>query len=158
MRLYSASKQRPLKRSGWPWRNTSSPRTVRGGYRYNHAVSFVKNIEGVLKDEHFEVVAGDMKGLVSVKDSELTEFKDTVAMTRADVKKMSRGAAALISSNAAAKIITNKDAQEEANHQNIFRLACSCAKEGMAKEITARSGITITNFMLRHLDGVRVKR
>ena len=36
--------------------------------------------------------------------------------------------------------MSNEDAQEEANHQNVFRPACIGAKEGIAKEITNRVG------------------
>ena len=36
-----------------------------GGYRYNHAVTFIKNIEGVLEDEYFEAAADGMKGLLN---------------------------------------------------------------------------------------------
>ena len=38
-----------------------------GGYRYNHAVTFIKNIKGVLEDEYFEAAADGMKGLLSVE-------------------------------------------------------------------------------------------
>ena len=38
-----------------------------GGYRYNHAVTFVENIEGVLEEEYFEAAKDGMKGLTSAE-------------------------------------------------------------------------------------------
>ena len=61
-------------------------------------------------------------------------------------------------STTAAKITTNEDDQEEVNRQNVFRLACIGAKEGMAKEITARVGTSIKNPILRHPDDVWMKK
>ena len=52
----------------------------------------------------------------------------------------------------------NKDAQEEANLQNVFWLACIGTKEGMAKEINARVGTSIMNPIMRHLDGLRMNK
>ena len=133
------------------------PKDSVGKYRYNHAGTFAENVEGVLEDAYFKAAAGGMKGLLSAEANELTGFKANVAITRADLKKTSLEAAAFVSSATAAKITTNKDAQEEMNCQNIFRLSCIVAKEGMAKEITARVGTSITNRILRHPDGVRMK-
>ena len=65
--------------------------------------------------------------------------------------------AAAIGGNVAPEITTNEDAQEEANRQNVFRLAVVGAKEQMAKEITARVGKSVTNPILRNADGVRFK-
>ena len=158
MRHCSKFGQRPPNELRWPWRPTNSPRTAWGGYRYNHAVTFVKNIEGVLEDEYFEAAKDGMKGLLSEAAKDLTGFKANVAITRADAKKASLEAAALVSSATAAEITTNEDAQEEVNRQNVFRLACIGAKEGMAKGITARVGTSITNPILRHPDGVRMKK
>ena len=134
------------------------PKDSVGGYRYNHAVTFIENIEGVLEDEYFEAAKDGMKGLISETANDLTDFKANVAITRADVKKASLEAARLVSSSTAAEITTNEDAQEEANRQNVFRLASIGVKEGMAKEITARVGTSITNPILRHPDGVRMKK
>ena len=134
------------------------PKDSVGGYKYNHAVTFIENIEGVLEDEYFEAAKDGMKGLTSAEPNELTGFKANVTITKADVKKALLEAAALVSSATAAKITTNEDAQEEANRQNVFRLASSGVKEGMAREITARVGVSITNPILRHPDGVRMKK
>jgi len=134
------------------------PKDSVGGYKYNHAVTFIENIEGVLEDEYFEAAKDGMKGLTSEEPNELTGFKANVAITKADVKKASLEAAALVSSTTAAEITTNEDAQEEANRQNVFRLASIGVKEGMAREITARVGVSITNPILRHPDGVRMKK
>ena len=134
------------------------PKDSVGGYRYNHAVTFVENTEGVLEDEYFETAGDGMKGLLSETTNELTGFKANVAITRADIKKASKDAAALVSSREVAEITKNEDAQEEANRQNVFRLTSIGVKEGMAKEITARVGTAITNPILRHPDGIRMKK
>ena len=49
-----------------------------------------------------------------------------------------------MSAKAVPHIVTNEDAQEEANRQNVFRLACVGAKEQMAKKITAKVAANIT--------------
>ena len=99
-----------------------------------------------------------MKGLISAEPNTLTGFKASVAITKADVKKALLEAAAWVSLATAAEITTNEDAQEEANRQNVFRLASIGVKEGMARKITARVGVSITNPILRHPDGVRMKK
>ena len=71
---------------------------------------------------------------------------------------MSLEAAVIVSSTTAVEIMINADAQEEANHQNVFWLACIGVKEGMVKEITVRVRTSITNPVLRHPDGVRMKK
>ena len=83
------------------------PKDSVGGYKYNHAVTFIENIEGVLEDEYFEAAKDGMKGLTSAEPNELTGFKANVAITKADVKKASLEAAALVSSATAAEITTN---------------------------------------------------
>ena len=93
------------------------PKDSVGGYRYNHASTFVENIEGVLEDEYFEAAADGMKGLFSKTDNELTGFKAKLAITRADVKLASREAATRIDPREVPEIKTNEDAQEEANRQ-----------------------------------------
>ena len=132
-----------------------------GGERYNHAITLVENIEGVLEDQYFENATDGMKGLLSDSANELTDFKAKVAIRASEVKAASIAAAALISTTgfvAVPHISTNEDAQEEANKQNVFQLACVGAKEQMAKEITAKVGANITNPVLRHADGVRFKK
>ena len=133
------------------------PKDSVGGYRYNDAVTFIENVEGVLEDEYFENANDGMRGLVNLLPNELTSFKANVAITRADVKRQSI-ADAPGGDATKAEITSNEDAQEEANRQNVFRLACIGAKESMAKEITARVGNSITNTILRHPDGIRMKK
>ena len=128
-----------------------------GGYRYNDAVTFIENVEGVLEDEYFENANDGMRGLVDSIPNELTRFKANVAITRADVKRQSIEDAPGGDASKA-EITSNEDAQEEANRQNVFRLACIGAKESMAKEITNRVGKSITNPVLRHPDGIRMKK
>ena len=134
------------------------PKDEIGGYRYNHAVTFVEDIGGVLEDQYFEATTDGMKGLLNEVDNELTGFKANVAVRASEVKAASIAAAAEISSTAVPHINTNEEAQEEANRQNVFRLACVGAKEQMAKEITAKVGENITNPILRRPDGIGFKK
>ena len=104
-----------------------------GGYKYNNAFAFTENIVGVLEDEYFENATDRMKGLISKNPNELTGFKFNVAVTKADVKAALIAAVAALRGNAAPEITANEDAQEEANRQNVFRLAVVGVKEHMAK-------------------------
>ena len=99
-----------------------------------------------------------MKGLISKNPNKLTNFKANVAVTKADVKAASIAAVAAIGGNAAPEITTNEDAQEEANRQNVFRLAVVGTKEQMAKEIIARVGRSVTNPILRNAEGYNSER
>ena len=65
---------------------------------------------------------------------------------------------ATIGGNAAPEITTNEDAQEEVNRKNVFRLAVIGAKEQIAKEITAQVGKSVTDPILRNVDGVNFKK
>ena len=137
------------------------PKDDVGGYRYNHVVTLVENIKGVLEDQYFENATDEMKGLLSETANELTDFNANVAIRAAEVKVASIAAAAVISTTgfvAVPHVLTNEDAQEEANRQNVFQLACVGDKEQMAKEITAKVGANITNPVLRHADRVRFKK
>ena len=138
--------------------NHKLPKDSMGGYRYNHAVTFIEHIKDVLEDKHCEVAVNGMKGLISAVVNELAGFKANTTTTRAEVKKMLLEVAALISSTTAAEITSYEGTQEEANRQNIFRLACSGANEGIVKEMTARVGISITNLILCHQVGSRTKK
>ena len=128
------------------------PRDDVGGYRYNHAVTLVENIEGVLEDQYFENATDGMKGLLDKTANELTNFKANVAIRAAEVKAASVAAAAAISTTgfvAVPHIQTNEDAQEEANRQNVFRLACVGAKEQMAIAcINSKNAMPHSNTLL----------
>ena len=99
-----------------------------------------------------------MKELINENTNELTGFKANVSVTKADMKAVLIAAATALGGNAAPEITTNKDAQEEANRQNVFCLAVVGAKEQMAKEITAQVGKSITNPILGNADGIRFKK
>ena len=92
------------------------PKDSMGGYRYNDAVTFIENVEGVLEDEYFENANDGMRGLVNLLPNELTSFKANVAITRADVKRQSI-ADAPGGDATKAEITSNEDAQEEANQR-----------------------------------------
>ena len=91
------------------------PKDDVGGDRYNHAVTLVENIEGVIEDQYFENATDGMKGLLSDTSNELTDFKANVAISAAEVKAALIAAAALISTTgfvAVPHIWTPKDAQD----------------------------------------------
>ena len=96
-------------------------------------------------------------GLFSAIPTELTGFKANVAITRANVKQQSI-ADAQSGDATKEKNTTDEDVQGEAKRQNAFRLACIGAKESIAKEMTDRAGGSIINPLLRHPDGVRMKK
>ena len=91
------------------------PKDDVGGYGYNHAVTLIENIEGLLEDQYFENATDGMKGLLSDVANELTNFKANVAIRAPEVKAASIAAAELISTTAVPHISTNEDTQEEAN-------------------------------------------
>ena len=129
-----------------------------GGYRYNHAVTSIEHIRDVLEVKYYDAAANGMKGLISAVDNELAGFKANTTTTRAEVKNMLLEVAALISSTTAAEITSYEGTQEEANRQNIFRLAFIGANEGIVKEMTARVGINIMHPILYQPDGGRMKK
>ena len=67
------------------------------GVKYNNAVTFIENIEGMLEDEYFEAATDGMKGLMDEIPNDVTTCKANVAITKADLKKMSLELAVLIS-------------------------------------------------------------
>ena len=83
-----------------PMEQHELPKDNVGGYWYNHALTLVKNIEGVLEDQYFENATDRMKGLLSESDNELTCFKANVAIRSPAVKAASLTAARLIGVNA----------------------------------------------------------
>ena len=83
-------------------------------------MTFIENVEGVLEDEYFENAADGMRGMVDLQPNELTRFKAKIAIIMADVKRQSI-ADAPGGEESKAEITSNEDAQEEANHQNVFR-------------------------------------
>ena len=62
------------------------PKDKIGGYRYNHAVTFIENIGGVLEDQYFENTTDGMKGLLAEVANELIDFKANVAIRAPEVK------------------------------------------------------------------------
>ena len=129
---YSASARKAVEQIRVAMEQHKLPKDDVGGYCYTHAVTLVENIEGVLEDQYFENGTDGMKGLLSDTANKLTDFKANVAIRAAEVKAASIAAAAVISTTgfvAVPHISTNEDAQEEANRQNVFRLACVGAKE-----------------------------
>ena len=95
--------------------NHKLPKDSMGGYRYNHAVTFIEHIKDVLGDKYCEAAANGMQGLISAVVNELAGFKANTTTTRAEVKNMLLEVAALISSTTAAEITSYEGTQEEAN-------------------------------------------
>ena len=97
-----------------------------GGYEYTAAVTLIKQINRVLKQQLFEESADKMVGLGSATPNTLTGYQSNIAIKKSDVKKQLIAEAESDSSNdyiVAPKITTNADAQDEADRQNTARLA-----------------------------------
>ena len=127
-----------------------------GGYVHSDADTLIIQIERFLEDQVFEETEDGMKGMASDQPNVLTRFKATVAIKKKDVLKASKDAATAASTNenqVEPEITTNSDAQEEADRQNLFRLAAIGYKEGIAAGITALIGKDKTNNILRSTDG-----
>ena len=126
-----------------------------GGYAYNDANTIIKQIERVLERKLFEDSAYGMKGLVSAVGNALNDYKLTAHIKKRDVLAASRAATEQASTEDRTfepEINTNSDAQDEADHHNVFRLAAIGIKEGIAEGITKISGRDITNPILQTMD------
>ena len=94
-----------------------------GGYKYNAAVTFIKQINRVLKHQLFEELADSMVGLGSKTPNMLTNFKSNIAINikKSYVNRQSISEAQVASSTiniVASEISMNADAQDEADRQN----------------------------------------
>ena len=90
----------------------------------------------------------------------LNKYKSTVHIKKRDVLAASRAAAKQVSiedSTIGPEINTNSDAQDEADRQNVFRLAAIRVKEGITEVITKIVGRYITNRILRTTDNSNFK-
>jgi len=129
-----------------------------GGYAYNDANTLITEIERILAEQLFEDSTDGMKGLISMAKNTLTEYKATISIKCKDVLKDSKDAADHLSNSSGTtvqpEIATNRDAQEEADRQNTYRLAAIGVKEGVAAGITKIVGKDITNPILRTTDGI----
>ena len=84
-----------------------------GGYEYNAAVTLIKRINCVLKQQLFEQSAEGMVGLDSETPNTLTNYKSNVAIKKIDVKRQSIAeaqAASLTINIVPPEIMTNADA------------------------------------------------
>ena len=92
-----------------------------------------------------------MKGLASSVGNALNNYKSTVHIKKRYVLAVSRAAAERASiedSTVEPEINTNSDAQDEADHQYVFRPAAIGVKEGISEGITKIVGRNITNPIL----------
>ena len=97
-----------------------------GGYKYNTAVTLIKQTNRVLGQQLFEESADGMVGLGSDTPNTLTNFKSNVAIKNSNVKRQSITEAESASSTiniVAPEITTNADAQDEADRQDTAQLA-----------------------------------
>ena len=88
-----------------------------GGYKYNSAVTMIKQINCVLEQQLFEELAYGMVRLGRETPNMLTNLKSNVAIKKSDVKRQSIAEATAASSATnivAPKITTNADAQDKA--------------------------------------------
>ena len=126
-----------------------------GIYAYNDANILLTQIERVLEQQLYKESADGMKGLTSDISNALNEYRSTIHIKNRDVLAASREAAdrARTNDSTVDPEITNiSDAQDEADRQNVFRLATIDVKEGIAEGITKIVGRDITNPILRTTD------
>ena len=86
-----------------------------GGYKYNSAVTLIKQINRVLKQQLFEEPANCMVGLGSETPNTLTNYKSNAAIKKSDIKRQSISEAQAASSKiniVAPKITTDSNAQD----------------------------------------------
>ena len=122
-----------------------------GGYKYNAAVTLIKQTNRVLGQQLFEESADGMVGLGSDTPNTLTNFKSNVAIKKSNIKTQSitEAVAARSATNIVApKIATNANSKDEADRQNTARLAAIGVKEVIASAITLIFGAQITNPIL----------
>ena len=127
-----------------------------GGYEYNAAVTLIKQINRVLKQQLFEESANCMVVLGSETPNMLTNYKCNVAIKKSNVKRQSIAEAQAASSKiniVAPEITTNANVQDEADRQNTARLAVIGVKEAISAANTLIVRAQITNPILRTTDG-----
>ena len=127
-----------------------------GGYKYNAAVTLIKHINRVLKQQLSEESADGMVGLGSKTPNTLTNYKYNVAINKSEVKRQSIAEAQATSSTInifTPKITTNADVQYKADRQNTAWLAAIGVKEAISAAITSIVGAQITNLILHKTDG-----
>ena len=125
-------------------------------YKYNAAVTLIKNINRILKQKLFEESADGMVGIGSETPNMLTNYKSNVSIKKSDVKRQSIAEAQATSSTInifTPKITTNADVQYKADRQNTAWLAAIGVKEAISAAITSIVGAQITNLILRTTDG-----
>ena len=102
-----------------------------GGYAYDDALIFEKQVERELERQHYEGADNGMKGLLGATPNSLNKAKLTKVYTRALILKASKAAAKEATKAAKAasalalevepEITIGNDAQEEADRLNMFR-------------------------------------
>ena len=135
-----------------------------GNYNHADAQIFLKQIDRELERQHNEFTSDGMKGLVSADpDNALVKLRSTVTITWKDVLKASKKAAVAKQArtgkteDAKPDIESPTDAREEADRQNIARLAAIGAKEGVIDAIQEKIGSAITDSVLETSDGTESK-
>ena len=106
-----------------------------GGYAYDDALIFEKQIERVFERQYYESSSDGMKGLLAKDPNDLNAILSTKLVSRRSVLKESKAIAAKESTSTntvAPEITSNTNAQEEADMINMNRLAAIGAKEGAA--------------------------
>jgi hypothetical protein len=125
-----------------------------GGYAYNHANTFISEIQQVLAKRLFEDSTDSMKGLLNTSQNTLMDYKVTISIKRKDVLEDSKDTAVTF----LPEITTNRDTQEEADRINTYCLAAISVKERVAAGVTKIVGKDITNNpILRTLDAISSK-
>ena len=122
------------------------PKDENGSYTHDDATLFLQRIQRELERQLNEYTSSGMKQLTSSTANELTRLKASVSVTWNGVLRASKTKAAKKYAETKKEedktplITTRDDAREEADRQNVARLATIGVKEGIIKGVRNRVG------------------
>ena len=134
------------------------PKDEKGSYTHDDATLFLQRIGRELERQLNECTSSGMKQLTSETTNELTKLKASVSITWSGVLKASKAKAAKKyaetkkEEDKAPLIATRDDAKDEADRQNVARLATIGNKEGTIEGVHNRVGGAITDIVLKTAD------
>ena len=134
------------------------PKDENGSYTHDDATLFLQRIERELERQLNEYTSSGMKQLTSATPNELTKLKASVSITWSGVIRSSKAKAAKKYAETKKEedkeplIATRDDAKDEADRQNVARLATIGNKEGIIEGVRNRVGGAITDIVLKTAD------
>ena len=121
-----------------------------GSISHDNAQLCIDKLSNILDERIYYGADGvvGMGGLLSAATNTLTAITTTDMSTAASVLKALKDAAAAAGANVLPEIADRKDAHDEANAQNLYKLSVLGAKEGAAEGLTTLLGRAITDVIL----------